>query len=678
MQFLFPWFLGAAAALAIPIVIHLFYFRRYRKVRFTNVRFLKEVQEETSNRRRLRNLLVLAARCLALLALVAGFAQPFLPGSNTQQAGKNAVSIFVDNSFSMSALASDQALLNQARVRARQIIEAYSDSDQFQILSADFEGRHQRWITKTDALIYVDELVASPASRTLSQILARQQQLLRTSDAAKKTAFVVSDFQTQMADFDQIADTTVTTWLVPLQAVENRNVAIDSAWLASPVMVLNQSNQLLVKTTNYGNQRAENLRLSLIADGQSKAVGNLSLEAGASKVDTIQMSPTRTGWQKASLHVSDFPIQFDDTLHLAYVVEQNVPVLLVRNGAPNKYLDAAFRSMPGVRVTEQNAQALDYGAFSQYRLILLQDLSVISSGLAGELRQYAEGGGTVLIFPPAGADVASYNNLMAQIQGVLMGSFESANREVSQINTEEFTFNDVYLNKRDNLRLPKTTGGYSLKSAGIRGGDYLLTYRDGSPFIVRQAVGNGYMLLCAAPLDPTYSNLVLSGEVFVPLLFKAAVSGNKNRKITYSIGDDDYFEADNSVRIGGDNLSYKLKGPTGEFIPEQRSLGNKVSLNVNKLISQAGNYDLTLQRDSVLAVFGFNYPRLESELSFLSSKDLEKEARGQMGVLDASSSANLTGLVGERQNGTPLWRLFLWLALAALLIEVLLLRFWKV
>ncbi len=74
MQFVFPLFLVAAAAIAVPVIIHLFYFRRYKKVYFTNVRFLQEVKDITSNRQRLRNLLVLLMRCLALIFLVLAFA----------------------------------------------------------------------------------------------------------------------------------------------------------------------------------------------------------------------------------------------------------------------------------------------------------------------------------------------------------------------------------------------------------------------------------------------------------------------------------------------------------------------------------------------------------------------------------------------------------------------------
>ena len=104
MQFLFPVFLLALATLAIPIIIHLFHFRRFKKVYFTNVRFLKEVKEETSSRSRLRNLLVLLARLLALALLVLAFAQPYFNRGAEVQKGAKAISIFIDNGKSINMI----------------------------------------------------------------------------------------------------------------------------------------------------------------------------------------------------------------------------------------------------------------------------------------------------------------------------------------------------------------------------------------------------------------------------------------------------------------------------------------------------------------------------------------------------------------------------------------------
>lgn len=194
MQFLFPGFLAALAVIAIPVIIHLFYFRRFRRVYFTNVRFLKEVKEETSNRQKLRNLLVLLMRALAIAAMVLAFAQPFIPLQDGLKKGQKAVSVYIDNSFSMNALSQDAPLVELARQRARDIIAAYSVEDRFQVLTNDFEGRDQRLVSKEDALSRIEEIRISPASRDLSKVLIRQQQCLNTGKQENKISYLISDY----------------------------------------------------------------------------------------------------------------------------------------------------------------------------------------------------------------------------------------------------------------------------------------------------------------------------------------------------------------------------------------------------------------------------------------------------------------------------------------------------
>ena len=134
MQFLYPGFLWALSALAIPLVLHLFYFRRYKTIYFSNLRFLREVREETSVRNRLRNLLILLARLLALAMLVLAFAQPVLPLRERIEAGQRLVSVFVDNSYSMQSFGEELSLFDQARRKAREILLGYGADDRFQLL----------------------------------------------------------------------------------------------------------------------------------------------------------------------------------------------------------------------------------------------------------------------------------------------------------------------------------------------------------------------------------------------------------------------------------------------------------------------------------------------------------------------------------------------------------------
>jgi hypothetical protein len=157
MHFLYPAFLFALLSLAIPVVVHLFNFRRYQKVYFSNVQFLKEVQEQQSSRRNLKERLILASRLLALFFLVLAFARPYISQiKNINAGGQRIVSIFLDNSYSMQTLNREGSLLDEAKRRAKEIISAYSINDKYQLLTQDFEGKHQRLLTRDEFYDAVD------------------------------------------------------------------------------------------------------------------------------------------------------------------------------------------------------------------------------------------------------------------------------------------------------------------------------------------------------------------------------------------------------------------------------------------------------------------------------------------------------------------------------------------
>ncbi len=676
MQFLYPTFLFALAALAIPIIIHLFYFRRFKKVYFTNVRFLKEVKDESSARQKLRNLLVLLMRCLAVLFLVLAFAQPFIPQDVEVKQGENAVSVFVDNSFSMSALSEEAPLVEKAKQRAKEIISAYSIEDRFQVLTNDFDGRHQRLVSKEEAIGLVEEIKISPAVRTLSQVLARQQQVLGTGKNTNKVSYVISDFQENVSDLERFADTLLTVNLVPLQAVQEKNVSIDSAWFEAPVQMLSQPNSLIVKIKNWSNESAENLRLTVRYDGETKPVGELSIPANSSVTDTVNISIQSPGWHEGELAITDYPVQFDDRYFFTYNVAEVINVLIINEEQPDAFLDAAFKGISYFRVSNQMSRQLDYSSFPSYQLIICNGLVSISSGLAQELQQYVHNGGNALVFPSANANIATYNSFLAEIPANELLNFEQQERNIAEVNTDEFVFKDVFENKSANLKLPITKGNYRLSAQASRGEEKLLTYRDGSTFLGKYKSGQGILYLCAAPIEDPYSNLGHSGEIFIPMLYKMAISSARNRPIAYTIGRDETIEADNVVR-GGESV-YKLRGKEEEFIPQQRIVASKVFLGVQNQIIEAGYYDLFLSADSLLARFAFNYDRRESNLAYFSAGQLKEKAGPNVSVLSGSAAANFEEVIADRSRGVILWKWCIVLALLALAGEALLLRFWKV
>lgn len=680
MQFLYPNFLWALGALAIPIIIHLFYFRRFKKVYFTNVQFLKEVKEETSIRSRLRNLLVLLMRLLALALLVFAFAQPFIPLDDAEvKQGRKAVSIFIDNSFSMESVNAEVPLLTKAKERATEIVDAFPVDADIQILTNDFEGRHQRLYSKEDALNLIQEVAISPKVKPLSKVLSRQEESLGSSTALVKTRYLISDFQENITDITaNTQDTSIATYLLPLQAAQERNVAIDSVWFESPIQMADQVSTMMVRIHNYTNDDVENVDLSMSYLGQNKPLGVMTIPGQSYVVDTVNLTILQTGWQEVSLQITDYPVNFDDTYFITFNVPEQIKVLNLHSGTPNRFLTAAYEGMPRFELESVGVNALDYSTLATYNMVIVDEAPTVSSGLSFALSEYVQNGGNVLFFPSANGDLMAYRRFLLEMQADELQVYQTKERKASQINTQDFVFSDVFDKKTNtsNLKLPVTQGNFSIIAKQRNSGQPLLSYRDGSKLLVKYTNGNGHFYLSAAPLNDEQNDLVRNGEIFIPMLYKMAISAGDNQPLAFTIGNEEQFAANHKAT--GTELIYKIKGHGEEFIPQQRIVGSRVLFTVNDEIQQAGFAQLFIDPTQVKNNFAFNYDRRESNLAYKSLATLKEDVGNAYTVIDVADETGLTQTIQEANQGTVLWRYCLVGALLFLLIEVLLLRIWKV
>ncbi|MBP6184553.1 MAG: BatA domain-containing protein [Saprospiraceae bacterium] len=674
MQFIFPAFLIAGLAIAIPILIHLFYFRKFKQVYFTNVRFLKEIKEETASRSRLKNLLVLLMRILAILAMVAAFAQPFLPRGEAAGSGPKAVAIYIDNSFSMQAQSKDVALMEVAKSKARQLVEGYNTTDKFQIITNTFSGKSQRLVSQDEALAMIDEITVSPVVQTLPTILVRQQQILKSEADRKPIHYLISDFQESITGLPETRDSTAEIYVIPLKAIQEQNVSIDSLWFEGPVLINKQPNTMIVRVKNHGAASVEQVRLSLLDGPQEKPVGTMNIPANSQVFDTIIYTPQQSGWQALELRINDYPIQFDDHFYAASNVLDRLRVLVIHDLQPNRFLQKSLENRNAMEGVFQLSGRIDYDQMGTFQLIVLDGLPELSSGLQEALKAFLKAGGNVLIFPPAKKNnLPGYNEFFKITGARQLGSWLENARDVGQINTNSFVFRDVYMNSGANLTLPSTKANYSWSGSGAVPEEQLLIYRDGQTMIGRYVQGTGNLFLSAAPLDEAYSSLGKSGEVFIPMLYKMALSGNRRNAVSYTIGVDEEVALQVPVTGSAERL-LRLRSDEIEFVPQQRFVGSEVRLGIQNGLEQAGNYALITDKEEVQGMLGMNFNRLESVQEFLTPEDLETLG---FNVVDDVAAADLSVWVGEKERGIVLWRLCVILALVFLGIETLLLRFWK-
>ena len=209
MKFLFPEFLYALSAIAIPIIIHLFNFRKYKRIYYSDISLLKEIKIETKSKARVKHLLLLLSRILAIVFLVLAFSQPYIPiDDQIIKSGNKVVSIYIDNSFSTDAKGKNGYLFQDEKEKALSIIEGYESIDRFHLATNDFKGHLQRIYSKEEIQNLIDDVELSPVTRNLSEIVLRQKDILNGAESLNKQAYLLSDFQQSVSDFSNLKSDT--------------------------------------------------------------------------------------------------------------------------------------------------------------------------------------------------------------------------------------------------------------------------------------------------------------------------------------------------------------------------------------------------------------------------------------------------------------------------------------
>ncbi|HJW29984.1 MAG TPA: hypothetical protein VJ508_12170, partial [Saprospiraceae bacterium] len=365
-----------------------------------------------------------------------------------------------------------------------------------------------------------------------------------------------------------------------------KNVAIDTAWFESPIQSLNQTSVLLYTLHNYAKEDADNIRVTVTLDGQERPEATVNVPAQNTVRDTAKITVLTTGWHELAIHISDFPVTFDDSYFLSFYVEENLKILSIQDQEGNKKIAAIFSDQDNYRYDQSLSNNLQYASFPDYDLIILNELAHVSTGLVAELRKYTDDGGKVLFIPSATGALDQYNAFLNAMGANELLPWQEKERQVGSVNTEAFIYHDVFNRTRPNMRLPKVTASYSLPSAG-RKGQSLLTFRDGGDFISFYTPGSGALAVICAPLDEKINDLTLQPELFVPLIYKMAIYTTDIRKWSHTIGIDHLIPMERNDITLDEPLT--VTGPS-EFIPGISPLGTKLLLDVQGQVKTAGFY----------------------------------------------------------------------------------------
>lgn len=672
MSFVNPAFLIALSAIAIPIIIHLIQLRKYKKIYFSNVSFLHSIEEQQRNTNKLKNLLVLLARILTIIFLVLAFSQPYLPFNNEKvNTGKNYISIYIDNSFSMERQGKNGTLLDEAKRKAKEVAQSFKSDDQFQLLGNEFSGNQQRWLSKESFLKNVAELKIRPESRNLKQVSARQKSFLKEKTGKSAKAFIISDFQKSFVENNQTIDldSTIDWQLITLENARNQNISIDSVWFYSPIHFPNSQENLVVKIHNYSEADVAAFPYEIRLNGQVIGVGNVSIPAESFVIDTFIYKNKNIGWIEGSIAIKDQSLTFDNDYYFSYEIEKSRRVAIINGTDASNNVQAVFNTEPFFESKVFNYQQIDYKFLDQSQLIILNEVDEFSSGLLSQIDKALQNSAVVVCFPSLKSELKN-NEFYSKFK--LAGSlpFVKSKEKIERVNFNNELFDGIFVKQNNaSLDLPTVLGYYPFSKTGQLS-EAMLSLSNGQSILNKYNVSKGVIYQFAIPLKTSSSNLA-KHAILVPLLLRMGTIHYKTEAISYFIGEN------TALAIPGLVLEERLKNELskGSFsiVPEISNVNGIEQIFVNDQISEAGIYQLS-QSEKVLAKIAFNSSRKESDLTEVSTSKIEDLLKGNAKIWK-TGDASLSGLIKDEAFGQRLWKICVILALFFMALEIAFIRF---
>jgi len=700
MTFLNPLLLLGLAAAAIPLIIHLFNFRRPRRVDFSSLAFLNELKKSTMQRVRVKQWLLLALRTLAIASLVIAFARPTMTGplaGTLGGSGRTTMALVVDRSPSMTLRDGGGAYLDQVQTLVDALLQEIESGDEILLVPVPADGQapafHQN---AASAMAALEDLETGAGFETLASGIRRAADRLRDRPTVNRDVFVLSDFQesTVSDSLDVELPDGTRVLLMPVGTDGRGNVAVSDVRVLSQIVSDGQPVRFEAVITNHGSEDIRGLVVSLVLDGQRIAQSTVDVAADSQTSTQLTASPRGTGWLSGRIELEDNPYLFDNAREFALHVPEERSILLVEgSGTDTRYLRLALSSElsegSGRFVTERIPEtSLASTTLGSHDAVILAGVQTLSSGERAAIEQYLEGGGGVLFF--AGDDVqwADYNALLGNLGGGrIEGTSEAAqDTDLSggvsvgvfdRVDTDHPLFEGMFEptpgGERPTLEQPVLFRSIDY-TPGSGNEQTIIGLSGGRPFLQEIRSGQGSMLLFATEAGASWSDFPVRG-LFLPMLYRSLVYLSAGGSIM-----GDAMEAGSSLQLllqGIDpGVEVRVRNETGEtFIPEQRDVFGGVVTTLTGAYFLPGSYDV-VAGDDVLRRVVVHPPTAESDLALAEPEAIADHLSALTGAdvsimeVGVTSGAPLEEQLRAARTGVELWNVFLGLALIFLLAEM--------
>ncbi len=606
-------------------------------------------------------------RLLFLACLVLAFAQPFFNKNTATNTGNKLQIIYLDNSYSMSVKKGAQSMLDIARVAARRQVQHAPPGTRFVLLTNDRPHSYRSEpADKVFAEINATDISAS--TKTVNQVLATGQSIMENEGVHGADLYYYSDFQQTAfpAQPDASLMKNITFHALPVQAEDAQDIYIDTAYLTTPVLQTGSNNYLVVHTRITGAAPKENPVLNLMINGQVKSAASLNLTDKKESIDTLSFQVNDGRWQEIELRVNDMGMRYDDTFRITARSTPNLSVLVLNEGQPNPYIQAAFRAYNGFRLNQADMAAAPKD-WKEYNLVILNGVSRIDAGLGRMLNESLQMGQSICIFPGRTDNLQALNDGLRQVGDISITGIDTTAQTASALQQGSSLIRDLFEKIPENVQLPVANWHYIINAGLSANQQSVLSFRNGDPLLALYTPSRGQLYICATAADLQSGNFPGS-YFFTPFLYQMAMQSSSSSIYAITLG------AQQAVYLPLSNVAERntmhIYGAGLDIIPPQRPNGAGLDVFADQVLQQPGFYSLAVPGADTTRL-ALNQDKKESQLDFRDIDALKKEWKGDnikwLSIADGGS-------INTRETGNfPLWKVCVILALVMLAAETFLL-----
>ena len=680
MTFLNSAILAALTLGLLPILIHLLNRQRYKNIDFPTLRFLRELQRQKMRQVKIRQILLLILRTLAVLFLVLALARPVLKSSAGLLPGADARTtavLILDRSASMHTETPDGTRYRRLQTRAQEILEMLGDDDEAQIVWADIQPEAFPE-TPSGQIRLLREAVAEskPTLHGGDFVAALQRARLTLGQSLNlhKEVYIVSDFSNS-AWPDKLPENAVLpedarVYLMSTSSDNIRNLGVTDASITSRIITPGRPVEVSFTVKNSGNDAADDHIASVYVEGRRVAQTRISLAPGEERGVRLKFTPEQPGDQVGYVRLEEADdFAPDDQRHFVLRVPARLHVAVVGSDGPARDLTALAMNPTSdpdgfvdARIyTPAQFEAEDWNTLDA---VIIADASAFTSAFPSRLRSYVAGGKGVFITMGPQADLRAYDSWLPSLGLPAPTELWQSDTPAkwTTVDLAHPLFEGLFEEKPSDIspefsRLVRITPAVTAVE--------VIATSIGIPFLVESKVERGRTLLMTGSADPAWSTLYRSG-IFPPLL----VSGSAYLSGVGTSGADYQFTSGvaSTLSFAGTpgEERFELRGGTQSVIPAVETSPSGFVLKIPPL-QDVGGYELWKGSRRMAAV-AVNVPARETDLQSAPGESYEPVVGGKQMLLGGQDAVETA--VKESRYGRELWKLCLFVALAALLAEM--------